>query len=299
MKVFVTGGSGFVGTEVIRQLLAAGHEVRSLVHSKTAASSAPQLEIWPGDATRPETLSGALAGCEAVIHLIGIIREFPDKQVTFQRLHVDATRNILAAAKEQGIRRYLHMSANGTRPDGVAEYHKSKWAAEELVRAAGLAATIFRPSLIFGPGDAFVNMLATIIRRTPIVPVIGDGEYQMSPVAVGNVATGFVRALTQPESIGEIYHCGGPQTFTYNELLDMIARALGRNGITRIHQPVLMMRSLSNLLEKMSFFPITSGQLTMLLEGNVCDPQPWAQTFAIELTPFDEGIRRYLHEKRN
>ncbi|PKN12642.1 MAG: NAD-dependent dehydratase [Deltaproteobacteria bacterium HGW-Deltaproteobacteria-4] len=295
MKVFVTGGSGFVGMEIIRQLLAAGHEVRALVHSKSATSSDPQLEIWPGDATRSETLKGALAGCEAVIHLIGIIREFPDKQVTFQRLHIDATRNILAAAGEQGIKRYLHMSSNGTRPDSVAEYHKSKWAAEELVRAAGLATTIFRPSVIFGPGDAFVNMLATIIRRTPIVPVIGDGEYQMTPVAVGNVATGFVRALTQPESSGEIYHCGGPQTLTYNELLDTIARVLGRNGITRIHQPVLMMRSLSNLLEKMSFFPITSGQLTMLLEGNVCDPQPWAQTFRIELTPFEEGIRRYLH----
>jgi NADH dehydrogenase len=295
MKVFVTGGSGFVGMEIIRQLLAAGHEVRSLVHSKPVTASNPELEFWPGDATRPETLKGVLAGCEAVIHLIGIIREFPDKQVTFQRLHVDATRNVLAAAREQGIKRYLHMSSNGTRPDGVAEYHKSKWAAEELVRAAGLDATIFRPSVIFGPGDAFVNMLAAILRRTPVVPVIGDGEYQMTPVAVGNVATGFVRALTQPESIGEIYHCGGPQTFTYNELLDTIARALGRNGITRIHQPVLMMRSLSTLLEKMSFFPITSGQLTMLLEGNVCDPQPWAQTFAIELTPFDEGIRRYLH----
>ena len=295
MKVFVTGGSGFVGAEVIRQLLAAGHEVRSLVHSKTVTSSEPQLEFWPGDATRPETLQGALAGCEAVIHLIGIIREFPDKQVTFQRLHVDATRNVLAAAKEQGIRRYLHMSANGTRPDGVAEYHKSKWAAEEMVRAAGLDATIFRPSLIFGPGDAFVNMFAAIIRRTPIVPVIGDGEYQMTPVAVGNVATGFVRALTHPESIGKIYHCCGPQSFTYNQLLDEIARALGRSGITRIHQPVLMMRSLSALLEGMSFFPITSGQLTMLLEGNVCDPQPWAQTFSIELTPLDEGIRRYLH----
>ena len=294
MKVFVTGGNGFVGTEVIRQLLGAGHEVRSLVHSRTAGATAAGLELWPGDATRPETLQGALAGCEAVIHLIGIIREFPEKQVTFQRLHIDASRNILAAANEQGVKRYLHMSANGTRPDGVAAYHKSKWQAEELVCASSLDATIFRPSVIFGPGDAFVNMLATIIRRTPIVPVIGDGEYQMSPVAVANVATGFVRALTQSESIGEIYHCGGPQTFTYNQLLDEIARALGRSGVTRIHQPVLMMRSLSTLLEGMSFFPITSGQLTMLLEGNVCDPQPWAQAFSIELTPFAEGIRQYL-----
>jgi NADH dehydrogenase len=294
MKVFVTGGSGFVGSEVIRQLLAAGNEVRALVHSKTTTSSNPQLELWPGDATAPETLKGALSGCEAVIHLIGIIREFPDKQVTFQRLHIDATRNILTATREQGIRRYLHMSSNGTRPDGVAEYHKSKWAAEELVRNSGLDATIFRPSVIFGPGDDFVNMLAAIIRRTPIMPVIGDGEYQLAPVAVANVATGFVRALTQPESIGESYHCCGPQAFTYNQLLDEIAHALGRRGITRIHQPILMMRSLSALLEGLSFFPITSGQLTMLLEGNVCDPQPWAQTFAIELTPFGEGIRQYL-----
>ena len=295
MKVFVTGGSGFVGSEIIRQLLAARHEVRLLVHSRATATTDPKLEHWPGDATQPETLRDALLGCEAIVHLIGIIREFPDKQVTFQRLHIDATRNVLAAAREQGIKRYLHMSSNGTRKDGVAEYHKTKWAAEELVRAAGLDATIFRPSVIFGPGDAFVNMLATIIRRSPVMPVIGDGEYQMAPVAVANVATGFVRALTQPESIGEIYHCCGPQAFTYNQLLDEIARALGRSGITRIHQPVVMMRSLSALLEGMSFFPLTSGQLTMLLEGNVCDPQPWAQTFAIELTPFGEGIRQYLH----
>lgn len=294
MKVFVTGGSGFVGSEVIRQLLAAGHEVRSLVHSRKATASEAGLELWPGDATQPETLTGALAGCDAVIHLIGIIREFPEKQITFQRLHIEATRNVLSEANRQGVKRYLHMSANGTRPDGVAEYHQSKWAAEELVRLSGLDTTIFRPSLIFGPGDAFVNMLANIIRRTPIVPVIGDGEYQMSPVAVANVATGFVRALTQPESIGEIYHCCGPQTFTYNQLLDEIARALGRSGVTRIHPPVLMMRSLSSLLGGMSSFPITSGQLTMLLEGNVCDPQPWAETFDIELTGFSEGIRRYL-----
>src|SRR5665647_2226477 len=110
MKVFVTGGSGFVGTEVIRQLLGAGHEVRSLVHSRTAVATTAGLELWPGDATQAETLQGALAGCEAVIHLIGIIREVPEKQVTFQRLHVEATRNILAAATEQGVKRYLHMS---------------------------------------------------------------------------------------------------------------------------------------------------------------------------------------------
>lgn len=294
MKVFVTGGSGFVGTEVIRQLLAAGHKVCALARTSQRVKTEAGLELWPGDATEPETLRGAMEGCEAVIHLIGIIREFPEKQITFQRLHIDATRNVLETTKEQGIRRYLHMSANGTRPDGIAAYHKTKWAAEELVRASGLDATIFRPSLIFGPGDAFVNMLAAIIRRSPIVPVIGDGEYQMTPVAVGDIATGFVRALNQPGSVGELYHCGGPQTLTYNQILDEIAQALGRSGVTRLHQPTLMMRYLSSLLEGMSFFPITSGQLTMLLEGNTCDPQPWAQAFSLEMTPFREGIRRYL-----
>lgn len=296
MKVFITGATGFVGSEILRQLIAAGHEARCLVRqgSEGKLPRLERVEVRHGDASEPETLAGALAGCDAVIHLVGIIREFPDKGITFQRLHVEATANVVAAAQAQGVKRYLHMSSNGTRADAVAAYHQTKWQAEEAVRASGLDWTIFRPSVIFGPGDGFVTMLADLVRRFPLVPVIGNGDYAMAPVAVGEVASGFVRALTKPETIGQVYHCCGPQALTYNQLLDAIGRVLGKSGVTKIHHPVFMVKPVVAMMEKMPSFPITSGQLTMLLEGNTCDPKPWSETFAIVPTSFEPGIRAYL-----
>ena len=195
MKVFVTGGTGFVGNEVLRQLVAAGHAVRALVRpgSEEKLAVRDKVEVHHGDVTEPEGLDEALAGCDAIIHLVGIIREFPSRGITFERLHVEATANVLAAARDQGVSRYLHMSSNGTDPTSTLGYHRTKWQAEEAVRASDLDWTIFRPSLIFGKGGEFVTMLADLIRKMPMVPVIGDGRYRMQPVAVTEVAASFVR----------------------------------------------------------------------------------------------------------
>lgn len=295
MRVFVTGGTGFVGRQVVGRLLAAGHEVVCLVRSGSQRKLAPhpKLLCHPGDVTLPASLGGGLDGCDAVIHLVGIIREFPRRGVTFERLHRDATANIVQAAERAGIRRYLHMSANGTREGAVSPYHRTKWLAEEIVRASNLAWTIFRPSLIYGPGDQFVNMLAGQIRRLPLVPVIGDGNYRMSPVAVEDVARGFVRALERPDTSGHIYHCGGPESLSYNELLDIIGMVLDRR-VRRLHHPVGLLRPLVGLLESIPAFPLTRSQLTMLLEGNEVDPGPWSTAFDIDPIPFEQGIRRYL-----
>ncbi len=294
MRVFLTGGTGFVGHEVLRQLLAAGHQVRALVRpgSENKLAIAGSVEIHRGDACDPESLQEALQGCDAVIHLVGIIREFPAKGITFPRLHGEATANLLAAAKEQGVRRFLQMSANGTRDGASTPYHQTKWQAEQAVQGSGLDWTIFRPSLIYGRGGEFVAMLGNLIRRFPLVPVIGDGQYRMSPVAVADVATGFVRALDTPASIGQIYHCCGPQSCSYDELLDAFGRALGKDQVRKIHQPVALVRPAIALMESVPSFPITSVQLTMLLEGNVCDPEPWSAAFGITLTPLDEGLRQ-------
>lgn len=292
MKVFLTGATGFVGNEVLRQLVAAGHEVRALVREGSEGKLAvlDNVEVHHGDATDPATLAGALVGCDAVIHLIGIIREFPDRGVTFERLHVEATGNVLAAAQEQGVRRYLHMSSNGTGPTGTTGYHRTKWQAEVAVRGSGLDWTIFRPSLIFGPGGEFVSMLADLIRKTPLVPVIGDGKYRMQPVAVAQVAESFVRALNMPETIGQTYHLGGGESYSYDEILELTGRALGHEHVHKAHQPLFMVKPMVKLMEHSEHFPVTSEQMEMLLQGNVCDTTAWTTTFGIAPVSYAEGI---------
>lgn len=292
MKVFLTGGTGFVGSEVLRQLVAAGHAVRALVRPASEGKLAVRegVEIHSGDATEPATLAGALAGCDAVIHLVGIIREFPARGISFERLHSEATRNVLAAAEGQGVRRYLHMSANGTGPAGTTGYHRTKWQAEQAVRGSGLDWTIFRPSLIFGPGGEFVTMLADLIRKLPVVPVIGDGRYRMQPVAVEQVAESFVKGLAMPETTGQTYHLGGGASYSYDEILDLTGKAIGCEHVAKAHQPLFMVKPMIKVMEHSAHFPITSDQLEMLLQGNVCDPTAWATAFGITPISYAEGI---------
>ncbi|MCD6582151.1 MAG: complex I NDUFA9 subunit family protein [Desulfuromusa sp.] len=295
MKVFITGGSGFVGREIIRQLVAENHSVRALVRQADTLEDFSDVETIVGDTTQPETLRDQLSGCDAVIHLAGIIREFPGRGITFKKLHGESTNNILRAAEEQGIKRYLQMSANGTREKAVTDYHKTKWEAEELVRQSKLDWTIFRPSLIFGPEDQFVNMLAQLIRALPIVPVMGDGQYQLQPVSVIDVAKGFVTALNQPETVGKTYQCCGPQAFSYDQILDLIAQALGQvAGTRKIHQPLWLMKPIVSVLQSIPLFPMTSDQLQMLLEGNICEDDSWQQELSLELHEFSSSIRTYL-----
>jgi NADH dehydrogenase len=292
MKVFLTGGTGFVGSEVLRQLVSAGHSVRALVRegSEDKLVVTDGVEIHSGDITDAATMVGVLEDCDAVIHLVGIIREFPGRNVTFKNMHVKSTENVLAAAEEQGISRYLHMSSNGTRERSNTGYHRTKWQAEESVRNSNLEWTIFRPSLIFAPGSEFVHMLSEVIRRLPVVPVIGDGQYRMQPVALKEVATSFVKALEMPETIGKIYHLGGGESYTYDEILDLTSQAMGKGPATKIHQPLFLIKPMIKVMQSSEHFPITSDQLTMLIEGNVCNPEEWQDTFGLKATSYAEGI---------
>mgnify|MGYP006291777751 CR=1 FL=1 len=300
MKIFVTGGTGFVGNEIIRQLVAQGYEVAALVRSgsedKLNMKRSNQVKIHLGDVTEPESLPEAMKGCDAVIHLVGIIREFPDKGVTFERLHVEGSRNVIEAASAQGVVRYLHMSANGAGQDGSTDYQRTKWQAEQLLREAVLDWTIFRPSLIFGRGGEFVEMLADLIRKLPVVPVIGDGQYRIQSVSVQQVAETYVKALTLPQTTGQVYHLGGSKSYTYDELLDLTGKALGKDKVHKIHQPISMVKPMVKMLEGFEKFPLTQDQLTMLLEGNECDIQNWAETFSIQPISYAEGIDRCFKE---
>ncbi len=296
MTIFLTGGSGFVGRSVIRALRGEGHQIRCLLRpgAERRLPTRDEIDVVPGDVAVPGVWMKALEGSDAVIHLVGIIREFPGRGITYERLIHQGTRHVLEAARAAGVRRHIQMSALGTRPGAVSGYHRAKWEAEEAVRSSGLRWTIFRPSIIFGPEDAFVNMLAKMIRLLPVVPVIGDGRYRLQPVAVEDVALGFVRALSMEGTVGETYLAAGPEPYEFNRLLDLIGEVLGHHRVRKLHQPIGLIRPLVAAFQRLPFFPLTVDQLTMLEEENVADPTPFAQTFGIPLTSFPEGIRRYL-----
>lgn len=295
MKVFVSGGTGFVGEHVCRALRESGHEVRLLVHRSKAGVKESGITYAEGDIARLESFAVEVSGCDAVINLVGIIREFPSRGATFESLHVQATANMLEAARRAGVTRYLQMSALGTRPDAVSAYHQTKWRAEEMVRESSLEWTIFRPSLIFGPRDAFINMLAAQLRLAPLMPVIGSGRYRLQPIHADDVARCFVRALEMPETIGQTYELCGNDRLSYEDLLDMIAVTLGRPKPIIPHLPLGLMKLVVPVLQNVPQFPITMDQLQMLLEESICDGA-WQQVFGFEPRGLQDGIAEYLRK---
>jgi NADH dehydrogenase len=251
--ILVTGGTGFVGHEVVGELLALGYRVRLLVrHPERANPFAhhPRVECIQGDALRPDTLPAAMAGVQAVIHLIGIIAE--TSQVTYEQAHTEATRNVLAAAKQAGVTRWIQMSAIGTRPFARSRYHLTKWQAEQLVRQSGLDWTIFRPSLIYGHDER--DQLLNLLRRAlswPLdfiqlysFPLLDGGAPLIQPVSVREVARCFALAPAKEASISRTYDLVGPISFSWREMVFKIMTALGKKGLYEVIPLLLLVRAL-------------------------------------------------------
>lgn len=283
-----------MGRCLVMELSEKGYRVRCLVRNlKKARRSLPsEVELVRGDVMQSEGLAQAISGCEAVIHLVGIIVE--RKNATFEKVHVLGTVNVVEATKQAGVKRYLHMSALGSRPDAASRYHLTKYAAEQHVRRSGLDYTIFRPSVIFGPSDRFINLLASLIRFSPVVMIIGDGKAKIQPVAVRDVVQCFILALENDKTRGNAYNLGGPRAMSFEEMVDKILRVMGRRRL-KIHLPIRWVEGLVRLFERgLPVAPLTQDQLIMLQEDNTCDVGPLIADFAIRLQDFTEGIRAYV-----
>ena len=296
MRVFVTGGTGFVGNHLVNALLDDGYQVRCLVRpgSEKKLIGREAVEFWPGDIFDGEArLADGMEDCQAVIHLIGIIREFPRKGITFERLHYQAAVQVVNAAQAAGIRRYIHMSSLGTRPNARSRYHQTKYKAEEYVRQSALSYTIFQPSVIFGPDDNFVNLFKQLMIKTPLIPVVGDGSYQIQPVDVRTVARAFTLSLKEEKAIGRVFQLPGRDRFTFNDILNIIARTLGKK-IIKVYIPVGLIRIMAYFLEGLPGFPLARDQIVMLLDGNIGNETSFYEEFGIAPTPFEAGIKEYI-----
>jgi len=302
MKVLVTGATGFVGREVVRELPRAGHETHILTRDgyedrTQAAERELSAQIHFGNVLNPDSLQRACRGLDAVIHLVGIISEIGEN--TFENIHTLGTQNMVTAAREAGVKRFIHMSALGTRPNAAARYHRSKWAAEECVRSSGLAWTIFRPSIIYGRGDQFVNRFARMARFSPVLPVIGSGQSKLQPIRVADVAACFVKAVGEPQSIGQTYDLCGRDVLTFEAVLDAIMEVTGRKRL-KLHVPSGLARFQAAMLEfifcrlRGKASPLNRDQLLMLREDNVGNAQPANEMFGLKPISFRDGIASYL-----
>ena len=291
--ILVTGGTGFVGSKVVHALRAEERDVRCLVRRPTRAGTLKTwgCELAAGDITDPASLKEALAGCDAVVHLVGIIA---GKPAEFERVMIGGTRNLLDAAKEAGVRRLVLMSALGTSAEtkDLVPYYGAKWEMEQATKASGLEHVIFRPSFVFGRDGGALPLFVRQVRWSPVTPVIGDGERLLQPIWVEDVAAYFAKAVDLPAAANRTVELGGPDRVTWNELYERIARTLGKRR-TRMHLPVRVMRVGAAAAELLPRPPITRDQLTMLEAGdNVCDITTAVETFGIDPLPLDEQLRR-------
>ena len=224
----VLGGTGFVGRHLIRLLCAQGMTVRvptrSADKARQALASLP-AEAVSADVHDPAQLAGVFDGMDAVINLVGILHEQGGE--IFRRVHVELPRKVIEAARIAGVARLLHMSALNAAPDGPSAYLRSKGEAEALVRTSGLQATIFRPSVIFGAEDKFLNLFAKLARYAPVIP-LACAAAKFQPVWVEDVAQVFVRSLNDDTSIGQSYDLCGPQVYSLRELVAFAAACGGR-----------------------------------------------------------------------
>ena len=307
MKVAIIGGTGFVGTHLVERLLKDGHTPRLLVRpgSEAKVDHPEGCERVPGDVGDSQALHDLVKGTAAVIYLIGILREFPARGITFDALQHRGVVDTLHAARQEGVTRFLLMSANGVHPEGTA-YQRTKFQAEQALKAADVRWTIFRPSVIFGEPRGrmeFCSQLKRDIIDSPLpAPLffpgllpLNAGEFELAPVAVEDVAATFSLALTDPRTEGQTYELCGPDRLSWKAILTTIATASGRTK-WMLPAPAIAVKAVATLLDRYPWFPITRGQIEMLLEGNVCCDCDGLAQFGITPKRFGAEALAYLRQ---
>lgn len=292
--ILVTGAAGFVGSHLVKGLVKAGHEVRALVRDLESAAGIKgrNVNLFVGDVTEPDSLTGVAEGCDAVIHLVGIIQ--PGPGYTFQSIHQEGTQNIIDAVRESwSVRHFIYQSALGTRKGAVSEYHRTKYIAEELTRGSGLNYTITRPSIIFGKGDGFTTRLTQVIRLAPVVPVIGPGKGLLQPVYIEDLVKVFVGIVGNPDYYGMTLEVGGPEELTFDEVVEDLRSAL-HSVKPVIHVPTALMRPAAALMERiLPHPPVTLDQLIMLDEDNITSENA-VYEFVEKPVSYREGLKKFL-----
>lgn len=270
--VTVFGGSGFVGRHVVRLLAAQGYRLRVVVRRPNVANflrpmgRVGQIQLMAGDVKDAASVAKAVHGADAVVNLVGLLSEW-GKQ-TFKTVHAQAPGTIGEAAAKAGVARVIQISAIGADKKSPSRYGKTKAAGEEALKAAYPAATILRPSVVFGPEDNFFNRFSALARLLPFLPLIGGGKTKFQPVYAGDVAQAVAQALADPGTAGRTYELGGPKTYTFREILELILAETGRRN-PLIPVPFLFASMKAMVLGLLPNPMLTMDQVASLKRDNV------------------------------
>jgi uncharacterized protein YbjT (DUF2867 family) len=303
--ILVTGASGFVGSHLVPALIGAGHRVVAL--SRTEASGARvvdrlaiadrgRVDVRIADVTRPASLPPAISGVDAVAHLVAIPRD-RNGGASLRLINTEGTRAVVAAMRTTGVRRLIHLGAMGVEDDPELHYASSKAKAEALVADSGLDWTILKPSVQFGEGDGFFNIIAGLVRLSPgVVPLAGGGKARFQPIHSDDVAAVVVRALEDPTTIGGSFELGGPRYWTYREITREVSGALGKRRLL-VPLPVPLISLVARSAELVHLpFPVATDQLQQLRLDNIGPLDLVRERFGFEPRPMD-GALGYLRRK--
>jgi len=294
--ILVTGGTGFVGPRVVHALRERDKPVRALVRNPSG-KAATTLAAWgaelvQGDMTDRESLRRAVEGSEVVVHLVAI-RQGSGEQ--FRRVMEEGTRELVAAAKEAGIKRFVLMSALGTSEEtkDLVPYYHAKWEEEQAVSGSGLEHVIFRPSFVFAKDGGILPTFRRLAKVAPVTPITGSGKQRIQPIWIEDVAAYFAQSVDKPEAANGTFELGGPDAVTWNEFWARLKRVLGQRRPT-VHVPMALMRANALVTERLpGNIPLTRDLLTMLEHGdNVVSNDDAVRTFKLPLVPLDEQLRR-------
>jgi uncharacterized protein YbjT (DUF2867 family) len=297
--ILVTGPNGFVGSHLVPALLDADHRVVALVRDDEGAGQVmrrltpeqqARVEIRRGDVTKPDTLAGTLAGADGVLHLVAIPRDW-DGGASLRLVNTEGTRNILAAAQEAGVRRFVYLGGLGLVDEPDLHFGSSKAKAMALVRESGLDWTILKPSLVFGPRDGFFNILAGLVRMSPgIVPITGKGNARFQPLAIEDLGRATVLAFADAGTIRREYELGGPRYWTYREIVEEVLRGMGKRRVL-MPMPVAVIRLVAGVAEAIRMpFPVATDQLRQLRHDNIGALDGVKVGFGFDPRPMEGGL---------
>lgn len=305
MKVALFGGTGFVGSYIVKELINQGYTPKVLIRpgSENKLVHPEKCEIVSGDIFNENSINEVINDVDATIYNIGIIRQFKRLGITYEKLHFQGAKNCIDIAKKNGVNKFILMSANGVKLNGTG-YQTFKFQAEKYLKASVLNWTIFQPSVIFGDSKGLMEFCSQLKKDMLNLPFpaplffdgilpLGAGNFSMSPIHVTDVAKCFVASISNDKSNFQTYQLGGNKDYNWKEIIRIISKSYGKNKWA-VPAPVLPIKLIALILDQFPWFPISRDQLTMLLEGNTCDSEKAYKDFQLQPKDFSSDNLSYL-----